>query len=110
MRVRFVVLTTLVLARLASGQTARVSGRVVEEGRGTPVVGATVRLTGTMAQATDSLGRFRFPDAAPGRYILTVSSIGYPLRTVDLKVSRDTSVVLQLARRVVSLDTMVVRP
>ena len=101
---------SVLIAATASAQTARLSGRVVEEGRGTAVAGATVRLTGSMAHMTDSTGRFQFVDVVPGRYIATISSIGYRLRTVEMTVNRDTNVVFHLARRVVSLDTMVVRP
>src|SRR3954464_3633107 len=101
---------SLAFAVTLSAQTVRVSGRVLEEGRGTPVGGATVRLTGSTARLTDSTGQFQFGDVVPGRYIVTVSSIGYRLRTVELNVTRDTSVVFQLTRRVVSLDTVVVRP
>lgn len=109
---RFVVIgvASIGIAASAAAQTARVSGRVVEEGRGTAVVGATVRLTGSLAHVTDSTGRFQFVDVVPGRYIVTVSSIGFRLRTVEITVERDTTVVFELARRVVSLDTMVVRP
>jgi hypothetical protein len=110
MRLRACVCLILGSAGIASAQIARVSGRVVEEGRGTPVVNATVRLTGTNAKVTDSTGTFQFPDVVPGRYILTISSIGYRLRTVELAVARDTSIVVQLTSRVVALDTMIVRP
>src|SRR3954464_15658624 len=103
-------LLTLVSAGVASGQAARLSGRVVEEDLGRPVTGATVRLTGSTSSVTDSAGRFQFVDVVPGQYIMTVSSIGYRLRTIRLTVVRDTTVTLQLARRVVSLDTMIVRP
>jgi len=100
----------VVSADAASAQTVRVSGRIVEEGRGTPVSAATVRLTGSTGQVTDSAGRFQFGDVVPGRYIITVSSIGYRLRTIELNVGRDTSIVLQLIRGAVSLDTVIVRP
>ena len=100
----------LLLSASLSAQTVRVSGRVIEEARGTPVAGAAVRLTGSSAQTTDSLGRFQFTDVVPGKYIVSVSSIGFRLRTVELAVGTDTAIVVQLARRVVSLDTVVVRP
>src|ERR1044072_7104010 len=93
-------------AGAASAQTVRVSGRVVEEGRGPPVVNATVRLTGTNAKVTDSTGVFQFMDVVPGRYIVTVSSIGYRLRTIEMSVGRDTSDDFEVTRRVVSLDPM----
>jgi hypothetical protein len=100
----------LLFAASASAQTARVSGRVIDGDRGTPIAGASVRLTGASMRATDSLGRFEFTDVVPGRYIVTVTSIGYRLQSVHLTIQRDTALSISMTRRVVSLDTMVVRP
>ena len=110
MRLRIACCAVLLFAATASAQTARVAGRVTEEGRGTPVAGATVRMTGAGAQVTDSLGRFQFLDVVPGRYIITVASIGFRLQTIELAIGADTTLSIALTRRVVSLDTMIVRP
>ena len=100
----------LLVAASAHAQLARVSGRVIEEGRGTPVGGVTVRISGETAQVTDSLGRFQFLDVVPGRYIITAASIGFRFRTIELSVAGDTTLAIAMTRRIVSLDTMVVRP
>jgi hypothetical protein len=110
MRLLAVCFALTLYAVSASAQTARVSGRVVELGRGTPVPGATVRITGATARVTDSNGRFEFTDVVAGRYIVTVSSIGYAFRSIELAISADTNLVFELSPRVVSLDTVVVLP
>lgn len=100
---------TLVFAGVASAQTVRVSGVVVDE-RQLPVQGATVRLTGGMSTTTQPDGRFTIVDAIPGRYLLTVASIGFELRSLELTIARDTSLSIVMTRRTVTLDTVVVRP
>jgi hypothetical protein len=110
MRLRIASCAILLFAATASAQTARISGRVTDEGRGTPVSGATVRITGATAQVTDSLGRFQFAGVLPGRYIISVASIGYRLRTLEFTIGGDTTISIGMTRRVVSLDTMIVRP
>ncbi len=62
----------------ATGQskTAVISGRVVSAD-GDPVAGARVQLLNIRkAQATDSVGRFRFPDLKPGSYRVEANLIG----------------------------------
>jgi hypothetical protein len=109
MRIR-IACAMLAFATTVGAQTARVSGRIVEEGRGTPVVNATVRLSGSPDQVTDSLGRFEFTNVFPRRYIVTVASIGYRFKTVETTIERDTTLLIAMTRRVATLDTMVVRP
>jgi hypothetical protein len=109
MRVR-VACCALVFSATASAQTARVSGRVVEESRGTPIPNATVRISGAADQVTDSLGRFEFTRVFPQRYIITVASMGYRFTTVEATIERDTTLVIMMIRRVTTLDTVVVRP
>ena len=109
MRIR-VACCALVFTATASAQTARVSGRVVEDGRGTPVANATVRISGAADQVTDSLGRFSFTNVFPRRYIITVASIGYRFKTIEATIERDTTLLIAMTRRVTTLDTMVVRP
>ena len=99
----------LLVGVAAEAQTARVSGVVVDE-RQTPVAGATVRLTGDRSVTVGANGRFEFADAIPGRYVITVTSIGFQLRSVDLTVTRDTTLRIVMTRRSVTLDTVIVRP
>jgi hypothetical protein len=99
----------LVIAAAAQAQTVRVAGVVVDE-RQLPISGATVRLTGDLSARTDQSGRFEFGAAVPGRYVITTTSIGFELKSLDLTVARDTSLTIVLNHRTVTLDTMVVRP
>jgi hypothetical protein len=100
---------SLVFAGIASAQTVRVSGVVVDE-RQLPIQGATVRLTGEASTTTRADGGFTFADAIPGRYLLTVSSIGFELRSIELTIARDTSLSIVMTRRAVTLDTVRIRP
>jgi len=102
-------LAVLGFAGIANAQTVRISGTVVDE-RQLPIAGATVRLTGDRSTMTAANGRFDFGDAIPGRYLITVTSVGFNLKSVDLNVSRDTVLTIALSHRPVTLDTMVVRP
>ncbi len=63
--------------------TALLLGTVVSDSAKTPVPGAEVLIPSISARVvTDSLGRFRIADVAPGRRGLRVNRLGYaPLRT-----------------------------
>lgn len=110
---RFSVAASAALLAVGPGaigaQVVRVSGRVIDEGRSTPIEGATVRLTGVEAQITDGNGRFRFAATTPGRMILSVEAVGHSFRSIELDVQSDTSVTVVMRSRVVTLDTIVVR-
>jgi hypothetical protein len=97
------------LAAIAQAQTVRISGTIVDE-RQLPIQGATVRLTGDTATTTLSDGRFTFANVIPGRHVLTVSSMGFGFRSIDVTITRDTSLSIVMTRRTVTLDTVVVRP
>jgi hypothetical protein len=99
----------LLAATTAQAQTVRISGTVVDE-RQLPVQGATVRLTGDTSTTTLSDGRFTFANVIPGRHVVTVSSIGFEFRSLDVTITRDTSISIVMTRRTVTLDTVVVRP
>ena len=103
------VFPALILAATAQAQTVRISGTVVDE-RQLPIQGATVRLTGDTSMITRSDGQFTFANVIPGRRVLTVSSIGFELRSLDVTIIRDSSLSIVMTRRTVTLDTVVVRP
>jgi hypothetical protein len=102
------LLLTLV-APSAIAQTVRVSGVVLDERR-SPVPGATLRLVGDVSTTSAANGRFEFANVIPGHYALTVTSVGYELRTLDLTIGRDTALTVVMTRRTITLDTMIVRP
>ena len=98
----------MVAAVVAQAQTVRLTGTVVAEQIGGPIANAEVRLTGGDAAVTDANGRFQLT-TVPGKYVLTVTAVGFRLRSLDLEIARDTSVTIIMPRLVVTLDTMIVR-
>lgn len=77
-----VFLLCLVSAAAAYSQ-ATLRGTVADADNGQPLIGATVAVAApALGTTTDTLGRFRFDGLAPGRYVLTVSYLGY--QTVEL--------------------------
>jgi protocatechuate 3,4-dioxygenase beta subunit len=89
-----------------SAPTTRVIGRIVEDGAGTPIAGASVSVF-TMARPspgsfpgfptqtiTDESGRFVFEGLAPGRYRLQVAKAGFATeRPMDM--SKETTFQLE---------------
>ncbi len=70
----------------AYAQLTRVSGQVLSAGDDQPVIGATVRVQGTMnATATDADGRFTLVDIKASDKNLEVSYIGYETAIVPIK-------------------------
>lgn len=83
---------TLVLALMMSfaisaiAQITRVSGQVLSEEDGEPIVGATVRVEGTtLAVASDAEGQFTITGLKPTDKRLEISYIGYEPKKVDIK-------------------------
>jgi hypothetical protein len=65
-------------ARGASAQDATVTGRVLEQGTGDPVAGATVSVEGTDLRATsDTAGVYRLVNVPAGRQTVQVQRLGY---------------------------------
>ena len=84
---------------------AKITGRVVEQETGGPVVGANVLVIGTMrGAATDENGRFTIDGVTPSSYDILVSAIGYkkeernitlrPGEEIDLRFSMEETVIL----------------
>lgn len=74
--------------RAPTDSTAIVTGTVIETGSGRPLGGASVRLLSAGAEAlTDSAGRFRFEDLAPGRDTLRVAYLGNATATGVLRLT-----------------------
>ncbi|MEN0003852.1 MAG: TonB-dependent receptor [Bacteroidota bacterium] len=80
----------------ASPQTIR--GQVLDSGNRQALVGANVVLQNVNRNTiTDSLGRFRIADLAPGRYDLAISYVGYgTYNQVGLLVESGKEVVLEI--------------
>ena len=70
------------------GPASVVTGRVIEEVSGQPIVGATVHLFGesefpVSRGESDTEGRFRIPVGAPGTYSATAGAEGYSPQAFD---------------------------
>ena len=119
---RWRLLPALMIAALASGgqgavalaaqEAGRVAGVVVEEGAGTPVEGAAVRLadaSGSVRETrTGPEGAFAFESVSPGAYALGVRRIGYDVLSVPLDVGSGGAepLNLRLRSRAIPLDPL----
>ena len=72
------ILASLLVARPLTAQTeASLSGEVTDETTGEPLVGATIRLVGTLLGAsTDMNGEFLLPIVPVGAYQVEISLMG----------------------------------
>ncbi len=76
---------------LFSGTTGKISGKVVEQSNGEPLIGCNVWIEGTdQGAATDWEGNFYILNVPPGRYTLRASMIGYSaVRMTNIEVNID---------------------
>ena len=83
------ILASLLVALPLTAQTeASLSGEVTDETTGEPLVGATIRLVGTLLGAsTDMNGQFLLPIVPPGAYQVEISQIGYSTFTDTVRVA-----------------------
>ena len=86
-----------------------VSGRIVQEGDGTGVPGATVRLSGGLVRISGPEGEFRFARVPEGAHTLTVEAMGYRSRQLPLVVRSDTILLVELEVDPVRVDSILVR-
>lgn len=98
---------------LAAQEAGRVAGVVLEEGAGTPVEGAAVRLADNAGTVRETLtgpeGAFAFESVSPGAYMLGVRRIGYEVMSVPLEVGPGGTAEplnLQLRSRAIPLDPL----
>ena len=109
-----VVIGPLVAAPPAQAQgtpAASISGRIVEQGTGTPVFGAHVTLLGTTrAATTDSAGRFAFGALTGGLYVIQVADIGYTKGIFQLEIGEGEAVdrAFELVPRTYGLEPLTV--
>ena len=97
-----------VTATAAQARQWTVEGRVIEAGSRAPIGGARVELSGRLFVQTSNDGRFRFESVASGRYALSVQALGWATQEGALVVQRDTTLVIELERTPVQLDTLAV--
>jgi hypothetical protein len=82
---------------VAGVATTSVDGRVVADG-GAPLADVLVDLAGANQRThTDAEGRFRFPAAPVGDYLLRLRKAGYQAGEWGVRVATDTAVAIELA-------------
>ena len=101
--------TLTMVAKVSAGQTATVTGVVVQAGGGAPINNATVRLAGLTPATTNADGRFTIGNVSPGRYTLATQAVGFRVNVFALTITGDTTLHIALDRVPVQLDTVVVR-
>ncbi|MGH7469422.1 MAG: carboxypeptidase regulatory-like domain-containing protein [Longimicrobiales bacterium] len=90
-------------------QDITVQGRVLEQGTGDPIAGASVELAGAPRVLTNRNGLFAFPNVRAGSHSLVVNMLGYHRRQLTIDVQRDTTLVIELTVEAVRVDSLTVR-
>lgn len=112
---RLVGLTGAVLCMGASAARAGaqerfvVDGRVVSAATRVGVPGIDVVMVGHRLVITDAQGRFRISSVPPGPHTLIARGLGYATTEVLISVTRDTTVIIEVAVQPIELDTLSVQ-
>lgn len=99
----------VLLGGFARAQNAQVEGQVLSNDK--PLEFASVRLKKTtFGMTTDTTGSYRLSDIPPGRYLLTVSMVGYDTfqKTVTLTPGQSLTVPVTLRESANTLEAVVV--
>jgi TonB-linked SusC/RagA family outer membrane protein len=95
----------------AAAQRGTITGRVIDQASGEPLVGARVAVVGTaLVAASRAEGRYVIPNVPPGEVTLRASLIGYAgaSRSVTIGLGETATADLALALTPFSLDEVVV--
>jgi len=96
---------------LYSQQEGTVEGRVVDSETQRVLEGANVLLQGTaMGTSTNVHGQFALQSIPPGRYLISVSYVGYEVQKkgIDIQQGKTTSVVIELVPSVLPGQMVIV--
>jgi hypothetical protein len=107
-----IVVGIIIPAKHLQAATGTLSGRILDEKSGDPLIGANVILDGTeYGSATDMDGSFVIPKVPEGSYNLIVSYVGYETQKVtDIKIlpNRNEQIGIALKASVMGLEEVVV--
>lgn len=110
----FFLLSALGLTVMAQNNAGVLKGRVVNQANNEPVAFANVVIwNSTTGMVTDSDGRFRFANLAPGFLHVQVSSIGYETYTSEAILvtnAREAVLMIALVETSIDLEAVTVRP
>ena len=96
------------LPRGLFAQAGTITGTVIENRSGRPIIAATVRVDGTtIAATTDSRGQFVLRGVSGAAARVTATGVGFQPRTVDVSVG-PTVIRIELTEMAVKLDELVV--
>jgi outer membrane receptor for ferrienterochelin and colicin len=123
---RFILLTALILTDTLVAQNStvlkmpvgksfgQITGQVVDQKTGKPLVGVNIIVQGTsFGAATDNDGRFTIQKMPPGTYMIVASMIGYHQETMDgitVTAEHAVHVNFELKERVIPLKEVIVTP
>ncbi|HEY4133204.1 MAG TPA: carboxypeptidase-like regulatory domain-containing protein, partial [Gemmatimonadaceae bacterium] len=94
----------------AQGTTGTVTGTVTDAGSKAPIIGATIRITGTqLGTQTGNDGKFTIRGVAAGTATIQITRIGYEAKTTTAAVTSGgtATVNAQLSQAAFSLQTVV---
>ncbi len=102
------ILLSFFFPRFAQAQY-QISGQVQEQGKQTPLTGASIYLQGTnRATASDAEGKFTLENIPKGEYKLVVSYVGFQKYEQAVEVNRDLNLAITLASSPFVADEVVV--
>lgn len=95
-----------------AGTTGKITGKVVDQNSGEPLIGANILIEGTMfGAATDIDGNYTILNVSPGSYTLKISMVSYRtaiIEDVRVVVDRTTNISIELASTELELDEIVI--
>lgn len=111
-RIRIIAAIVFICGNLFAGQTGKISGTITDKETGEPVIGANIIVEGTfLGAAADIDGYYFINNIPPGKYVLTVSAIGYNktrIENVVVKIDLTTKISVELTSEAIDLGEEVV--
>jgi len=103
----FIILFSLISTVVFAGITGKITGRIIDQETGSPLIGANVMVKGTsIGAASDLNGDFMILNIPPGVYNIQVSMIGYQSQTINnVNVSVDLTTKISFSLSSVVLES-----
>ena len=105
----FILLFLQVMSELPESNTVSLKGVVIEAASGSPIPGATIQIEGlNQGKASNAEGEFEFPDLAEGKYIITVRSVEFLTKTIEVQHPEDGDLTVQMETKIIQSDDVIV--
>jgi outer membrane receptor for ferrienterochelin and colicins len=85
---RYILILLIPLLPLSQNTIAQHLSGVVKDSNG-PIPGATIQISESLGRVTDLNGWFSFQNLAPGKYILSIRSMGYTAIKKEVEISEN---------------------